>query len=223
MEFTNWLLSFSIPREVLETLIIIPLLATLISMGRYIIGFKTLGIYAPIILAIGFKLTGFRYGIVLTFLVVIASLIGYRLLSRFRMHYITRVAANYALISILLISGIITFDSITFLGLTNFDMINPIGVVLIAALSDFFIKMYVKKNLSISLRSLAETILISTIGWYLISSPKLVDLFFRNLWILPILIAFNLFLGQYKGFRFKELFRFKSIPNELDSQPTKKQ
>lgn len=222
MDFTNWLLSLSIPKEVLEILIIIPLLATLISIGRYVIGLKTLGIYAPIILAIGFKLTGLRYGLVLTFLVVIASLIGYRLLSKFRMHYITRVAANYALLSILLISGIITFDNIPFLNLGNFDLINPIGVVLIATLSDFFIKMYVKKNLSASFRALLETVLVSSIGWYLITSPRLIEALFKNLWMLPILIAVNLFLGQYKGFRLKEVFRFRSIPNELDNKPIQK-
>lgn len=223
MDITNWLLSLAIPKDVLEILIIIPILATLISIGRYVIGFKTLGIYAPIILAIGFKLTGLRYGLILTLLVVIASLIGYRFLSKVRMHYITRVAANYSLLSILLISGIITFDNISFLGFTNFDKINPIGVVLIATLSDFFIKMYVKKSLVTSLRSLFETVLISTIGWYVITSQNLTTIVFKNLWILPLLIGINLFLGQYKGFRLKEIFRFRSISSHgLDNKPSSK-
>lgn len=221
MELSSWLFSLSIPQVLLEVLIIIPILATLISIGRYVIGLKTLGVYAPIILAIGYMLTGLRYGLALTFLVVVASLIGYRLLSKVRMHYITRVAGNYALLSILLISGIIAFDNMPFLNLNNFDKINPIGVVLIATLSDFFIKMYVKKSMAASLRSLFETILISTIGWYVITSPKLVGMLFDNLWILPILVALNLILGQYKGFRLKEILRFRTIPNDVDSRPTK--
>lgn len=223
MDLSNWLLTLSIPRSVLEILIIIPVLATLIGIARYVIGFKTLGIYAPIVLAIGYSLTGLRYGLVLTMLVVIASLIGYRFLSKVRMHYTTRVAANYSLLSILLILGITTFDNLPFIGMQNFDKINPIGVVLIATLSDFFIKMYVKKSLVNSLRALMETVLVAVIGWYVIASEYLTALLFDNLWVLPILVAINLFLGQYKGFRFKELFRFKSISNELDNRTTKKE
>lgn len=218
MDLTNWLLSFGIPRNVLEILIIIPVLATLIGAARYLIGFKTLGIYAPIVLAIGFKLTGLRYGLVLTLLVVVASLIGHRFLSRVRMHYTTRVAANYTLLSILLITGIITFDKLPLIGLDNFDQINPIGVVLIATLSDFFIKMYVKKSLFASVRSLLETILVSVIGWIIISSQTITQYILFNLWLLPLLVALNLFLGQYKGFRLKEFARFKSITNELDNK-----
>lgn len=222
MDLSTWINTLLIPRGVLEILIIIPLLATLISIGRYVIGLKTLGIYAPIILAIGFRLTGLRYGLALTFLVVIASLIGYRFLSKVRMHYITRVAANYALLSVLLISGIITFDALPFIKLDNFDQINPIGVALIATLSDFFIKMYVKKSMTATLRSLLETVLVSVIGWYIITSPKIVGLIFNNLWILLILIALNLLLGQFKGFRLKEILRFKNISEDVDKRDIKK-
>ncbi|MCC7290023.1 hypothetical protein IT417_02130 [bacterium] len=221
MEFANWLLAFSIPKEVLEILIIIPILATLISIGRYVIGLKTLGIYAPIALAIAYKMTGLRYGLALTFLVIIASLIGYRFLSKVRMHYTTRVAANYTLLSILVITGIITFDSIPFLGLNNFNQISPVGVVLIATLSDFFIKAYIKKSLFTSMRVLLETLLISVIGWYIIRSPNIIELIFHNLWIIPLLVAVNLLLGRYRGFRLKEVLRFQTIPNDADTRTNK--
>ncbi len=213
--------SFSIPKEVLEILIIIPILATLISIGRYVIGLKTLGIYAPIALAIAYKMTGLRYGLALTFLVIIASLIGYRFLSKVRMHYTTRVAANYTLLSILVITGIITFDSIPFLGLNNFNQISPVGVVLIATLSDFFIKAYIKKSLFTSMRVLLETLLISVIGWYIIRSPNIIELIFHNLWIIPLLVAVNLLLGRYRGFRLKEVLRFQTIPNDADTRTNK--
>lgn len=215
MDTTNLIITSNFPKELILFLVFIPLIATLISIGRYILGLKTLGIYAPIILSVAYMFTGIVEGLVLTLLVVLATIIGHKLLSKFRMHYITRIAANYTILATFLITGILLFNLSP---LTNIyaNSINPIGTILIATLSDSFIKMYIKKNLIASLRALLETLIVSICGWILITSQNVIDWMIGNIWIVPVLILFNLALGQYSGFRLKEIFRFGKISKDAE-------
>ena len=80
----------------------IPVIATLVSIARYVVGFKTFGIYATIILAISYSFTGLRYGLAITFIVIAASLLSYNVLKKIRMHYITRIAVNYCILVLLI-------------------------------------------------------------------------------------------------------------------------
>ncbi len=197
--------------SVLEIIVFIPILATLVNISRYFIGFKSFGIYAPVILALSYNYTGLRYGLIITLLVVLSSLIGYTVMRRIRMHYLARVAVNYVIVALVILFGIALLDSVEVLGFTNFENINPIALISIAALSDFFIKMYVKKNISATIRVLLETILISVIGWFLISSQTVIGYMLNNIWMLGVFLLLNIIIGRYTGLRIKEYFRFSFI------------
>ncbi len=102
-ETTQWLVNHGISLQMLEILVMIPVIATLVSISRYLIGFKTFGIYASIILGISYSFTGLRYGLAITMVVVLTSLLSHNILKKIRMHYITRIAVNYCLLVAVLI------------------------------------------------------------------------------------------------------------------------
>ncbi len=108
---------------VLEILISMCVVST-ISIARYVIGNKTYGIYAPIILAIAYSYTGLKYGLAITLVVIITSLL-LSILKKIRMHYITRIATNYTILSIFLVAFFILIDSFG-LGLENMSNIPPL-------------------------------------------------------------------------------------------------
>ena len=120
----------------------------------------------------------------------------------------------------MIVFGIMLFQSLP-LGFDNFNRINPLAIVSIAALSDFFIKMYVKKSIAITTRVLLETVVVAIIGWYFINSSNLINYIIYNLWIIPLLILVNLAIGMYTGLRFKELFRFWYIAKDDTRHPKK--
>jgi hypothetical protein len=214
--FTQLLLDNGISRQILELLVAISLLATLVSIARYIFGSKTYGIYAPIILAISYSYSGLRYGLVVTATVILTTLISYSIIKKIRMHYITRIAINYCLLSITLVLLFLVVDRYG-LGLENMANIPPLAVISIAALSDFFIKQYVGKSLKTTALILGSTILIAVIGWYLITRQNVSDFMINNLWIIPSLIFVNLLIGQFKGLRIKDFLRFNSILSEKEN------
>lgn len=214
--FTQLLLDNGISRQILELLVAISLLATLVSIARYIFGSKTYGIYAPIILAISYSYSGLRYGLVVTATVILTTLISYSIIKKIRMHYITRIAINYCLLSITLVLLFLVVDRYG-LGLENMANIPPLALISIAALSDFFIKQYVRKSLKTTALILGSTILIAVIGWYLITRQNVSDFMINNLWIIPSLIFVNLLIGQFKGLRIKDFLRFNSILSEKEN------
>ncbi len=57
-KLTEWILSNGVSETVLELLIAVCILATVVSIARYIFDSKTYGIYAPILLAIAYSYTG---------------------------------------------------------------------------------------------------------------------------------------------------------------------
>ncbi len=214
--FTLWILENGVSRQILELLVAITLLATIVSVSRYILGSKTYGIYAPIILAIAYSYTGLRYGLAITVIVIFTTLFSYSFLRKIRMHYITRIAINYCLLSVVLVLVFLIINRYGF-GLDNMANIPPLAVISIAALSDFFITSYVRKRVRTSLMTLAATIFVSTIGWFVITRDVISSYIINNLWIVPLLILTNLLVGQFKGLRVKDLARFSTIVSQKDN------
>ena len=212
---TEWIIEHGVSQMVLEILISMCIVSTIVSIARYLIGNKTYGIYAPIILAIAYSYTGLKYGLAITLVVILTSLLSYSILKKIRMHYITRIATNYTILSIVLVGFFILID-IFGLGLENMSNIPPLAFICIAALSDFFIKQYVKKSFKSSIITLLETILVAIVGWFVITRSLISDYVLNNLWVIPMLVIVNILLGMYKSLRFKELFRFRLINKEDD-------
>ncbi len=214
-KLTEWIIEHGVSQMVLEILISMCIVSTIVSIARYLIGNKTYGIYAPIILAIAYSYTGLKYGLAITLVVILTSLLSYSILKKIRMHYITRIATNYTILSIVLVGFFILID-IFGLGLENMSNIPPLAFICIAALSDFFIKQYVKKSFKSSIITLLETILVAIVGWFVITRSLISDYVLNNLWVIPMLVIVNILLGMYKSLRFKDLFRFRLINKEDD-------
>lgn len=205
---TAWIIGHGISQVVLEILISMCIVATIVSIARYIFGSKTYGIYAPILLAISYSYTGLKYGLVITLLVILTSLLSFSILKKIRMHYITRIATNYIILSIILVGFFLLIDTFGF-GLDKMSNIPPLAFISIAALSDFFIKQYIKKSLVGSFMTLLSTILVAILGWFVISRELISDYVLNNLWIIPLLAIANILLGMFKGLRIKDYFRFR--------------
>lgn len=214
--FTQWMITTGVPQQVLELLLAVMIVATIVSIARYIIGSKTYGIYAPIILAIAYSYTGLRYGLAITLIVILTTLLTYTILRKIRMHYIARIAINYCLLAIMLVIFFIVVKRFG-LGLENMSNISGLAVISIAALSDFFIKQYVKKSFKSSVLVLGGTVAIAALGWFVITRDAVSTYLLNNLWVVPIFIVINIVIGQFTGLRIKDLFRFKSIIQNKDN------
>ena len=216
-KLTEWIIDHGISQMVLEILIAMCIVATIVSISRYIVGGKTYGIYAPILLSIAYSYTGLKYGLAVTLVVIYTSLLSYSVLRRVRIHYLTRIATNYIVLSMVLILFFLLIDELGLrLGLENMSNIPPLAFISIVALSDFFTKQYVKKSLRSSVMTLLTTILVAVFGWFVITREIISDYFLNNLWLIPLLAVLNILIGMFKGLRIKDYFRFRFTGRDDD-------
>jgi len=208
----NILYQNGISADILTLLIFIPIVATLVNLFRYILGIKTLGIYPALILGFAYYLSGARYGIFITVIVIIFTLINYSFLKKIRMHYISRVTINYFILAIVIGTLYYLLYKFPVLQLDfNFAEVNPIAIVLIATLSDFVLKTYDKKDLFSTILAFVETMAVSLLGWLIIRYDIVSTFLLNNLWILLVLLPINFLIGKASNLRFMDLFRFKQI------------
>jgi hypothetical protein len=212
-ELTSWITEYGLTEDMIALVLYIPILATLINVSRYVFGFKTLGIYAPLSLSFAYIFTGIRFGLLITVAVIVASLISYSVLKKVRMHYISRITITYIIVAILVIIIILANEASPISITTNkhnVAMVSPLGIVIIATLSDFFIKKYVKKSISTSIRSSIETVFIAVIGWALLRSTVIKEFALEyTIILLILLLVINLVVGQSPVMRLREYARFK--------------
>ena len=76
---------------------------------------------------------------------------------------------------------------------------------------------YVKKSFKNTLRVLIETLLVATFGWFIITRETASTFLLNNLWLIALLVAINLSIGQFKGLRLLDNSRFKSIISKKDA------
>jgi len=214
--FTKWVLDNGIAEQTLGLLVGIAIIATIVSLARYLVGSKSFGIYVPIILAVAYTYTGLRYGLIITAVVIASSLLSFLILSRIRMHYISRMAINYCLIIMSLIVFFVVVKKYN-LGLPNMSLIQPLAIISIIALSDFFAKQQIKKGFKTTMLVLGSTIIIASLGWFLITREAVSAFMVNNLWLIPALIVVNILIGQFSGLRFKDLLRFRTIIQEKEN------
>jgi len=216
-EITQWLINTGIKEETLTVLVAICILATIVSIARYIFGTKSFGIYAPIILAIAYSYSGLKYGLAITGIVVISTLITYSILKKIRMHYITRMATNYTVIAMALIAFIILANKYN-LGFENINQVPALALASIIALSDFFTKQQIKKSLKSTILILTSTILIAAIGWFIITRAFVSQYLAHQILVIPTLFLVNLLIGQFSGLRIKDRIRFRNVIKEEDGK-----
>jgi hypothetical protein len=222
IDFTSLLSNYQITADILLYLLYIPIIATIVNAARYLVGMKMYGLYAPTLLAFAYIFTGIRFGLLITIAVILSTLLTYFVLRKIRMHYLSRIAINYTVISFSIL-GIIVLNELSPISMTSANhaltVATPLGIVIIATLSDFFIKQYVKKSFISTIRALAETVAVAVVGWWLLSLgwddnfqiSAFGTFLLTGVWIYPVLIIVNILIGQYSGLRFKDISRFKRV------------
>lgn len=208
-------------------LMMLPIVSTLVGIGRHIIGIKTLSVYAPIVATFAFYEistdalngetkpdieNGLKLGLLLFFTVFISSALLYFLVvKQLRMHYIPKTTLVITGVSISLISLMIFGAFIGELGLV---FINFFTIVMITSLAERFMATFAKKNFRYSLIVSLETLFVSLLGFMLISWSWLQEALLKYPWIIIFVVLINLFLGTFTGLRLTEYYRFKSLTNK---------
>lgn len=231
--FIQYLISNNVPEYTILVLLYIPVVTTIVTFARYIIGLTSLNIYSSVFLVFSllefahveagsFDIQrGLTYGIFSIGFIAIIMYFFQKLTQTLRIHYLSKVSivisiATAALLAMLYIAT--EFQAV------NFTRLEPAAFLILILMLDLCVRSYARKG-----QKKAQLLILNTIGlafliFILVAQPFIRTLLLRYPETIFYTIIVNVFLGQSRGLRISEYFRFKdiNIKESNDSQHTSK-
>lgn len=196
-------------QNVFLIILLIPIGTLILAIGRNIIGLKTFGIFTPILLSLFFLETSLLIGLLFFAFIVILGFAQRYVLDKFYLLAVPRL-------SILLTLVIISYAFVAILSTQDNNFVytgalNYFPIVIIAVFIERFSIHFIEEGPWNTTKALLGTLLIAA-GCYLVFEIyDLKVLLFNHPEILLIVIAINIMIGSYKGYRLSEFLRFKEF------------
>lgn len=211
----EFFLAQGVPLQTVTLLLMLPLVATLVAFFRQVIGIKAFGIYTPSIITfalLAFDPNGIKYGIAIFVSVIFVGMITRLALKQFRLLYLPRVAITLSIISLAILGVMVLGGSLQRTGLAS---VSIFPLLIMITLVEKFVATQIEKGSRIAFILALETLIISVIGYYLISWKALTDFILHYPWAILATFLINFSLGKWTGLRLTEYFRFRKIFRSL--------
>jgi hypothetical protein len=207
-------------------LLLLPVVATIISIWRQIVGLRTFGIYAPIMITFTFYqfgvtadnginfVQGLKYGLALSAVVFASASIAHELTRKIRLHYLPKMSI------VLSIVAIAVFAMLAFAAQFDrwgFISVDTLALLLMITVAEQYISIYIKKGRRSAIVLTIGTVLISSLVYLFIAWDNVHTFILRYPYVTLLTLLINLFIGKWTGFRIEEYFRFKSILGKNES------
>jgi hypothetical protein len=208
----NFFVTEGVPRETVELLLMLPIIATFIAFLRQIVGIKAFGIYTPSIIIFAFLATGIKYGVAIFASVIVVGMLTRYLLKKLRILYLPRVAITVTVVA-LVILGILVFGGSQ--QRTGLAAVSIFPLLIMITIVEKFVAAQIEKGNKTAVILAAETLIISILGYYLIKWPFLLKAVIAYPWIILVTIPINIFMGKWTGLRLSEYLRFREVLRKM--------
>ncbi|MDF3820995.1 UUP1 family membrane protein [Leptospira sp. 96542] len=209
--FLRYYSLYSLPtalQNLFRLVILIPIGALVLSLARNVIGIPTFGIFTPILLAIFFYETSLVFGICFFLLMIGLGFFERYGLDKFYLLAVPRLSILLTITVITLIVFSIINETVS---LFNNLSVTLFPIVITTIFVERFSIMVIEEGVLNTAITLLGTLVIAFVSYLIFFLGSLQILFFTHPELLFIVIALQLLLGQYKGYRLTELFRFREI------------
>ncbi len=210
----NNLLKGNISFSVLQFLLVIPLGVLVVVFSRNVIGINTLGTFLPALMAMAVRGTGLIPGIVAFMLVL-----GITVLFRFPLEKLGVLhTPKLAILMIIVIFGLLGLTALA--GVTNWEAFSTIGaasvfpIAILTITSERLAITIVEEGTAKTAKILLQTLLVMSACYVVMGSVALKAIMVAFPELLFVVIAINLWIGNWTGLRVFELFRFRSLYRE---------
>ncbi len=210
---------YGVPVDTVKLILVLPIVVTIITFFRQIVGIKAFGIYTPAMITFAFlsiglqagNLTkGVKYGTAIFIMVILVGTISRIVLRRFRLLYLPRMAIVITLVSFATLGVLILGGALNRTGLAG---VSIFPILIMITLVEKFVATQIEKGSRTAIVLSVETLLISIISYCIISWKPLLSLVQQYPMVILLTILVNMFLGRWTGLRLMEYFRFKDLIN----------
>lgn len=195
-------------QETYKILLTVPIGAFIILLLRNFVGLKTFGTFMPVLIALAFRETHVIWGISLFVVIIFFGLLARFYLDQLRLLLVPRLAAILTIVIILMIFISILSEN---LGLEHGLSVALFPMVILTMTIERMCITWDERGPSEAIRSGMGSLFAAVVAYTVMSNPAVEYLFFAFPESLLVLLALILWFGQYRGYRFTELLRFKAV------------
>lgn len=206
--FINALINRGVPVNTILLILMLPIVATVVSFFRHVIGVKSLGVYIPSILAITFVAIGIYAGLLIIVLIVSVGTLMRIMLRHVRLLYLPRMALTITAVSSAILALFYFSVRIPNLSLVS---VSAFPVLILIILVEAFVKVQIEEGARGALILTLETILLSMVSFFIVNGT-----FFRSFLlaypeIIFLSLIVNILIGKWTGLRLWEYYRFREV------------
>jgi hypothetical protein len=195
-------------QRLVEFLLLLPIAALIVCLFRNVIGLDSFGTFAPALVGLAFRDLHSLPGILVFVSILLVGWLLRRALDWYHLLQVPRVAFMLSLVVILLITAIVAAN-LGDLPATKYISLFP--MVILTGMIERFWTLEVEDSTASSFKTLLCTMVIAASIALVLGVRPVVDHMFRFPETLGLIMAVQLLLGRYTGYRLTELFRFRDF------------
>ena len=195
-------------QQVYQVLLMVPIGALVLIILRQFIGLRTFGTFTPVLVALSFKETNLLGGIILFSVIVAVGLMFRSYFEKLKLLSVPRLSAVLLVVIMLMVLSSVLLEMIN-VGSGVHVALLPMVILamVIERMSVVWEEYGAKDSINRGLASLLAAIL----AYIVMSIPYVQFMVFAYPELLLIVLAITILMGRYTGYRFLELYRFRSL------------
>jgi hypothetical protein len=195
-------------QELVRFLLLLPVAALIVCVFRNVIGLASFGTFAPALLGLAFREFHSMPGLAVFVCIVLVGWLMRRVLNHYHLLQVPRTALLLSLVVVLLI-GLVLLANYRSLSATKYVAIFP--MVILTGMIERFWTLETEDGTTSSFRTLLTTMVIAATIALVLSFHAIVNHLFSFPETVGLIMAAQLLLGRYTGYRLSELFRFRDF------------
>ncbi len=208
--FINYMINNGVPSNTIKLILVLSVIVTVVSFMKQVVGFDTLGVYTPSMLAISFIALDLWFGLFILLAILAVSLLTRRFIKRYRMMYIPRMGIVMIVISLLILVLLVLA---TYFNISHIIAISIFPMFLLINVVERCVSLVGEKGLKVASQVILEVVIVSVIAYVIADSAYIRTVMLAYPELVFGLLFVNFFLGRWKGLRLVEYIRFREVFN----------
>ena len=199
--------------RMVEFLLLLPIAALIVCVFRNLVGVNTFGTFAPALVGLAFRELQSLPGILVFVSIVLLGWGMRRILDHYHLLQVPRTAFMLSLVVIVLILTVVVANcQAQPIEATKYIPLFPI--VILTGMIERFWTLEAEDGTGVSFKTLVGTMAIAASISLLLSIPAVINHMVHFPETLGLIMAAQLLIGRYTGYRLSELFRFRDFVKE---------
>lgn len=206
-QIVNMLIANGVSNQTVLLLLMLPVIATVFTFLKQVVGITTFGLYTPCIITLSFLSLGWWMGLAYFFFILASGYFTRSSIARWRMLYIPKAAIVLTIVSFALLLMVALGASYGF----TFSRDTALMLLILSTIGEYFLNLKAEEGLSSAAFAIGETLFGAFLCIVLVQWQWLQLLLLAYPEYILLTLAINIFLAKWTGLRLVEYFRFYEV------------